>query len=148
MMNDYENMDMCDYAFEFIGSPYHWGGNAVNMDCSGLVLESLKAIHNFPNIDITANDLFEYLKPRKNCLQIFHEFQRNDILFFGSLEHKIHVALALGKTKMIESGGGGSRTLTIEDAIKQGAMVRFRNINKRKDLISGIRILETEDWSY
>ena len=41
---------------------------------------------------------------------------------------------------MIESGGGGSRTKTVEDAAKDNAMVRVRKINNRGDLVAVMKM--------
>ena len=63
------------------------------------------------------------------------------ILFFGKSKHNIsHVAMVFDRRHnlMIEAGGGDSRTVNINMAHAQGAMVRIRPISSRKDLVSVI----------
>jgi cell wall-associated NlpC family hydrolase len=60
------------------------------------------------------------------------------LCFYGKPEDITHVGVALTQRTMIEAGGGGSKTLTLEDAIKQNALVRLRPIRRRSDLVAVI----------
>lgn len=134
-------MDMVDYAKLFIGTPYMWGGEhpSHGYDCSGFVQEVLASQGFDPPGDQTAQDLFNYFI--KVLPYMPSKPQRNDLLFFGSEVNKItHVAIAVDKNLMIESGGGDSKTRSLAVAIAKKAMVRQRPI--RKDLIGIIRVTE------
>jgi cell wall-associated NlpC family hydrolase len=129
---------MIDYAKTFIGTPYIWGGSgAGGFDCSGFIQEILKCVDLDPKGDQTAQKLFEFFSKNAKGSGI----SAGSILFWGKSEEKItHVSLALGYFHHIEAGGGGSKTRTVEDAQRTGAMVRIRPINSRKDLIGAIKI--------
>jgi cell wall-associated NlpC family hydrolase len=122
-----------------IGVPYKWGGNnrLEGFDCSGFVQEGLMSIGLDPRGDQTAQGLFEILSQIHN-VKFINEPLRGDILFFGKDAESItHTAVAINSVLMIEAGGGGRNTTTIEDAKAHSAMVRVRPI--RKDLV---RIVE------
>lgn len=124
---------MLEYAMRFVNLPYIWGGQSpfLGYDCSGFVQECLASIGKDPRGDQTAASLYNYLKvyTRPDILR------RGSILYFGKSKDKItHVALALSPRIMIEAGGGGSKTLTAEDAKALDARVRVRPI--RNDLVA------------
>jgi cell wall-associated NlpC family hydrolase len=121
-----------------LNTPYKWGGdNPFNgFDCSGFVQEALSSIDLDPPCDQTSDALYRYfkdpLKGRQNTLQF------GSLLFFGKEEKITHVAIALNGVSMIEAGGGGSKTKTIDDAIRDKAYVRIRPIRRRLDLVCAI----------
>lgn len=125
------------YAMSFVGKPYKWGGTgAVGFDCSGLVIEILKSAGVLPNVyDNTAQGLFNYFTDDSNG--VFCSVPRfGGIAFYGKSKNNIsHVAFCID-SRVIEAGGGGRRTITPEDADSQGALVRIRPYNYRKDLRS------------
>jgi cell wall-associated NlpC family hydrolase len=121
------------YAERFIGTPYRWAGDdpMAGFDCSGLVVECLQAVGRLNyGIDATAQVLHDALK----AYAAAESFGRGDLVFFGKTNTSItHVGIIcsgyiwhLSGHLMIEAGGGGSKTLTVEDAIKQNAYVRVR----------------------
>lgn len=125
----------------FLGLPYIWGGQhpALGFDCSGLVLELLTSIGMVPNhLDMTAHDLSQYL--RQKSAEEVKTYEFGDIVFFGS-PHISHVGFVLDERLMVEAGGGGSKTLTKEDAIHHQAFVRIRPISVRLDLRCVLRPL-------
>lgn len=133
-------MSLIEYAKSFIGTRYQWGGNGGGaFDCSGFVQEIL-ASHGFdPSGDQTAQQLYDQLCGMGYVQQII----TNSVLFFGKSKTNIsHVAFHIGNSRMIEAGGGGSRTTDSQDAIDSGAMVRIRPILSRSDLVAGIYIPE------
>lgn len=123
------------YAMKFVGVPYIWGGSSplMGFDCSGLVQECLSSIGIDPPGDQTAQGLYNELSKKAWRSQLAED----SILFFGKSRFEIsHVAIAVSDKLMIEAGGGGSKTITVEDAIKQEAYVRIRPIKRRKDLVA------------
>lgn len=122
------------YLERFIGLPYLWGGDdpMAGFDCSGLVVEGLKAVGIVSNAsDWTAHDLFTLFVSK-----IVTEPSRGCLVFFGKDGTVRHVGVCVDGRRMIESGGGGSRTQTLQDAMSQNAFVRVRPINMRGDLVA------------
>jgi murein DD-endopeptidase len=72
-----------NYAYSFLGTPYRWGGDdpLLGVDCSGLVLEVLKAVGIFKgSYDTTAQGLYTELlikqakltkSPEELCLAFY-----------------------------------------------------------------------------
>lgn len=121
------------YALSFLGKPYIWGGDDPmrGFDCSGLVQEILAGVGMDPPGDQTAQGLLEHFK--KNATESAPQF--GAILFFGSkTAPATHVTFCLNDKLMLEAGGGGSKTITVEDATQQNAFVRIRPIKNRADL--------------
>lgn len=122
-----------DYAMSFVGRPYRWGGDdpMAGFDCSGLVVEILQAMGAINHgSDYTAHDLyrlFEHAGTSTPDLGV--------LAFYGSTQRITHVGFCLDERLMLESGGGGRRTLTVEDAIKQNAYIRVRPFDYRRDLV-------------
>jgi len=118
-------------ALEMIGLPYRWGGDdpGDGFDCSGMVVECLKTIGKMKSKeDTTANGLF--LKYEKSV--VAHP-KRGDLLFWINGKGKaIHVAICENERYCITADGGGSKTLTEQDAIDQNAFIKRRRISHRK----------------
>lgn len=118
---------MLIYAKAFIGAPYIYGGNGPYFDCSSFAQEVLASVGLDPRGDQTAQTLYNNLRDRHWPSQL----GEGSLLFYGESRNKItHVAIALDEKTMIEAAGGDSKTLTIEDANKRGAMVRIRPLRK------------------
>ncbi|MFZ5451347.1 MAG: C40 family peptidase [Thermodesulfobacteriota bacterium] len=131
---------------QHLGKPYIWGANGPDaFDCSGFVQVALARIGLDPPDDQTAQDLYRYFKdpgrgkpvaiPKCGCL-----------VFYGKPAKVGHVAICIDHESMIEAGGGGSETTSVEIAREQGAEVRIRPINRRSDIVSIIRPLNLP-WS-
>lgn len=120
---------------KFIGIPYCWGGDDPmgGFDCSGYVCELLKAFGLISEYeDYTAKGLFEKFK--RDYGVVAPEF--GSLVFYGQSASEItHIGFCISKHQMIEAGGGGSRTVSEDVAIKQNAYVKLRPILKRKDIV-------------
>lgn len=126
-----------DYAMQFVGRPYHWGGDdpMAGFDCSGLVVELLQSEGAMPHgSDTTAQGLYnQFSKAGKAHLVIPH---MGCLAYYGKgLGNITHVAFCLDAYRVIEAGGGGSKTQTEADAIKQNAFVRIRPARYRQDFL-------------
>lgn len=140
MENDLSKLEqkinmMVSYAWEFLKTPYRWGGgDFTHYDCSGYVQEVLQSVNFDIPGDQTAQTLHDHLKETW-----VPKIERGSVLFFGkSLTSISHTALALDDLHMIEAGGGNQWTRTDEDAKKANAFVRVRPIARRKDLLLGL----------
>ena len=111
-------------AFSMVGKPYIWGGDdpMKGFDCSGLVIEILKSVGLLPRKgDWTAHGLYNLFKdkavdePRAGCLA-----------FYGTFDDITHVEWLETDDLTIAASGGGSKTLTEADAIRQNAYVKIR----------------------
>lgn len=133
-----------DYAMEFVGLPYRWGGDDTidGFDCSGLVQELLAVVGMDPPGDQTAQGLYEYFQLYGSAT--IAEF--GALCFYGKSHNEItHVGMALNEELMIEAGGGGSNTTSPSAASAHNAYIRIRPINHRKDLVS--IIMPTYNWN-
>lgn len=121
---------LSQYALQFVGIPYVWGGAhpSNGLDCSGLVQIILQAAGLDPKGDQTAQGLYDW------CVQSKYPqlIQEGSIVFFGK-KPITHVAYCLNADLMIEAGGGGHNTISVQDAIRHEAFVRVRPIASRVD---------------
>lgn len=126
-----------EYCKEMLFTPYVFGGNAPfdALDCSGFVIEALKAfgfLHR--NDDLTAQDLaFRLAKNYERC-----EPREGAILFFGNQQKITHVAVAVNDWQSIGAEGGDSACTTIELARIKSAYVKIRPISSRGDFLFAI----------
>lgn len=127
------------YCLRLIGLPYVWGGDDPlrGFDCSGLVNEILEAFGAHPKsgTDLTAQGLYDALSK----VGQYNSTNIGACAFYGKTYSQItHCGLLVYPDIIIEAGSGTSNTKTVQDAIEQNAYVRFRPLNRRKDLITCI----------
>lgn len=123
-------------AWHFLGKPYIWGGDdpVRGFDCSGYVIEVLKSVGSLPRTgDWTASDLWARYKsqrvarPHEGCLAFWRAS--------GSANSKIvHVEYCVDEVHAIGASGGGSTTMTTQDAIDQNAYIKVRPIQSRQHI--------------
>jgi cell wall-associated NlpC family hydrolase len=123
---------LIDYAMQFVGTPYKWGGNNHDgIDCSGLVEEILRSVGVEPEPRGTAQTLYDYFKDGLAYRG------PGAICFFGKdKDHITHTAFMIDEVRMIEAGGGGPTCLTREDADQMNAFVRIRPYILRRDFVA------------
>lgn len=121
-----------DYLCSFIGSRYQWageGGYNKGFDCSGLVLEGFRAFGLWGKADATSQGIYDKFK----SWEIQESVRKGDIVFFGKDSKSItHVAVAIDSSRMIEAGGGDSKS------VDEG-FVRIRPFGWRKDMVAIVR---------
>lgn len=125
---------LTDYAMSFVGRPYIWGGDDAikGYDCSGFVQELLASQGIEFDTDLTAHGIYLYMK--HNGLE--DEPGEGSLCFYGNRHRMTHVAMFLDCYFIIEAAGGGAKTKTRDDAIRDNAFIRIRPYNYRGDFKS------------
>lgn len=120
----------------YLNQPYKWGGDdpLEGVDCSGLVLEGLKAVGLVPReLDVTADSLLHQTfkdYPRETVEQLL---RRGMLVFWGRPGQPIHhveIVWATFPDRVLTIGasGGGPRVTDRASAIKLNAYVKIRRI--------------------
>jgi cell wall-associated NlpC family hydrolase len=135
-----------DYLKHFIGLPYLWGGDdpLVGFDCSGLMVEVLQAVGILPHkSDYTAAALYE----RFEAGAVDRGYMGCLVFWYGSdvKEKIIHVEMMVDDFHVVGASGGGSKTKSIADAIKNNAFVKMRPISYRGDKYLIVDPFKAED---
>lgn len=118
--------DVIEYAKQFIGTPYVWGGNSLTegVDCSGLTQLVLR--HFGINIsDTTFTQIGEGKGVKMNELQV------GDLVFFDNTtkwDGPDHVAFYIGDGKILH-------------APRPGSSVRIGNLEDQEGFIGGRRMM-------
>ncbi|MCU0588484.1 MAG: NlpC/P60 family protein [Syntrophobacteraceae bacterium] len=132
-------VDFIEYCKEHLGKPYIWGSNGPDsFDCSGFAQVVLARLGLDPPGDQTANDIFRHFS-RPDVGEPVSTPECACLVFYGKPARVGHVAICLNDSEMIEAGGGGPETTTVEKARKEGAEVRIRPIRRRSDIVAVIR---------
>lgn len=122
-------------CLRFLNLPYRWGGDdpIQGYDCSGLIQDLYAMLGIDPKGDQTAQDLHNYFKTRaKEGAR-----QLGTLVFYGKSTLAItHVGMMLDEHYMLEAGGGGSQTNSLDAAAKANAFVRVRPFNSRQDIVA------------
>lgn len=91
-------VDLCQYAKEFLGNPYVWGGTSLTSgtDCSGFVLSVYKKF---------GISLPHYSGSQANCGTAIKlsEAQPGDLIFYGKGSTINHVAIYIGNGQVIHA---------------------------------------------
>lgn len=109
------------------GVPYKWGGDdpMAGFDCSGFIVEILKSVGMLPRTrDYTAQGLYDLFKQSKT-----DSVYAGCLVFWGtSVKNITHVEFGFNTNTTIGASGGGSRTVTVKDAINQNACIKIRPV--------------------
>lgn len=124
---------MIQYAMSFIGTWYSWGGDdpMIGFDCSRFTGEAEKAVGLLSRGCIAPTAAGQWNKwqdkvvekPYKGCLVFYHSKPDASKI--------IHIELCINERLSIGASGGGSKTRTKEDAIRDNAFIKIRPWNSR-----------------
>lgn len=121
-----------EIAISYEGLFYKWGGDDPSgFDCSGFIIEILKSVGAFPRSgDMTADGLYKRYTP---CVGD----ELGNLVYWGTATNPRarHVEFCIGHGLAIGASGGGSKTLTHADAIKQNAYIKIRPYGSRIGII-------------
>jgi cell wall-associated NlpC family hydrolase len=120
-------------AWNYQGRFYKWGGDDPSgFDCSGLFIECGKSVPDcLPRKgDWRARDLFNMF------VQVSRgQIQPGDLVFWNDGHGTvIHVEIVINNYCSIGASGGGSKTITNEDAIRHNAFIKVRPFDSRYNL--------------
>jgi len=123
---------MNDYAWSFIGRWYSWGGDDPmgGFDCSGFTSEVAKAFGALRrNERLSANE--QWMRFSKYRVG---NAQGGCLVFFASPTGQVnHVEYCLNSFLSVGASGGNSKTITIQDAIRDNAFIKLRPILRKRE---------------
>ena len=116
-----------EYLKRWLFTPYRWGGDdpLAGIDCSGLVIEILKAVGLWgEKEDDVAGGILERFKANV----VFRPYA-GVMVFFKKPDGSIpHVGMMIDETFMIHAASGDQTTIDLESAVKANAYVKMREL--------------------
>lgn len=105
------NMKLFDFVYEWIGTPYRFGGGTKKgIDCSGFTKTLYSQVFN---VDIKRNsrDIFSMVSPVKK-----DELKEGDLVFFKIHSRSIsHVGIYLGNNRFAHASSRGVAVSSLDD---------------------------------
>lgn len=125
--------EACGFVWEsFLNEPYLWGGSGIDgVDCSGLVLEGLKAVGLVPReFDTTADGLLRQTFKDKTPVTSEGQLRPGMLVFWGTPVRHVEIVWAVFPDRVLTIGasGGGSKTVDRAEAKRTDARVKIRRI--------------------
>ena len=137
---------LLNLAFREIGEPYSWGGQSPiedeGFDCSGLVYYLYESIGLLPyKKDLNADGIVKNFQSKVD--KTFTSSAKcGDLVYWENSNGRVtHIEMCIGNGLCLGASGGGSKTKTKKDAIRDNAFVRVRPIDARK----GALVIKTSD---
>lgn len=126
-------IDVALFFFEHnLGKPYIWGGDdpILGFDCSGGMILALQSVGRLPSKgDWRAKDLAQQFPVITRLVPGALVFW-NRGAEIGHVEMVYHVDARSGTILTVGAAGGGSKTMTVADAIRDNAMVRIQPVER------------------
>ena len=116
-----------EYLKRWLFVPYRWGGDdpLAGIDCSGLIMEVLKAVGLAgEKDDLTAGGILQ-----KFSASIVYRPTAGVLVFWKKPDGKIvHVGMMIDDVFFVHAASGDSTTVDMEAAIRQNAYVKMREL--------------------
>ncbi len=141
--------DFWRFAEGYLDLPYIFGADGpTSFDCSGLAQFLLAHLALDPPGDQNADTLYRHFSDPQNGVPVgLSDAHCGTLVFYGKPSRVGHIAVCLTPTLMIEAGGGGPETISVEIAKKTKAKVRVRPIRRRPDIV-GLRRPVRLPWGH
>src|SRR6201992_4546052 len=111
-MSATSNMKLFNFVYDWIGTPYHFGGSSrKGIDCSAFTKELYSEVFN---LDIRRNsrDIFSMVSPVKK-----DELKEGDLVFFKIHSRSIsHVGIYLGNNRFAHASSRGVAVSSLDDS--------------------------------
>ena len=110
-MSATSNMKLFNFVYDWIGTPYHFGGSSRRgIDCSGFTKELYSKVFNM-DIERSSRDIFSMVSPvRKDDLK------EGDLVFFKIHSRRIsHVGIYLGNNRFAHASSRGVAISSLDD---------------------------------
>lgn len=126
------------FCQEQLGKPYRWNCDGPDAyDCNGIACGALKHVGG-PDWRATHNA--ERL--RTELPVVTREAAKpGDLVLYGPKDHANHVMIWFGDGRVIGASGGDRNVLTLEDAARRGACVKFKPTHLYRPDFLGFRSL-------
>ena len=115
------------YLWSWLLVPYSYGGNDFSsQDCSNAMIEVLQSVGILPHkFDETAHDL--YIRYKSNLVE-GDKIRPGCLVFWFGNGRARHVMMLYAYGYVIGACGGGKKTKTRNDAIRDNAFIKMRPI--------------------
>src|ERR1700744_4700336 len=111
-LNATSNMKLFHFVYDWIGTPYHFGGHTKKgIDCSGFTKELYSEVFNL-DIKRSSRDIFSMVSPVSK-----DELKEGDLVFFKIHSRSIsHIGIYLGNNRFAHAASGGVKISSLDDA--------------------------------
>jgi lipoprotein Spr len=105
------NMKLFHFVYDWIGTPYHFGGSSKNgTDCSGFTRQLYSQVFNM-DIEHSSRDIFSMVTPVRK-----EDLQEGDLVFFKIHSRRIsHVGIYLGSNRFAHASNKGVAISNLDD---------------------------------
>ena len=106
------NMKLFHFVYDWIGTPYHFGGNSRRgIDCSAFTKELYSEVFNL-DIRRSSRDIFSIVSPVSK-----DELKEGDLVFFKIHSRRIsHIGVYLGNNRFAHASSRGVAISSLDDA--------------------------------
>ncbi len=106
------NMKLFHFVYDWIGTPYHFGGSSKNgTDCSGFTKQLYSQVFNM-DLEHSSRDIFSMVSPVRK-----EDLQEGDLVFFKIHSRRIsHIGIYLGNNRFAHASNRGVAISNLDDS--------------------------------